>query len=210
MHSTHVQLFSELCNKGRLVAVWGKGSGTWGHQKQPGSTHFATLGVQWISPAALKKPSQAQPNYSPYVVYVEGSGTTPRDCKEHAAALAAELLLRSLCGPHSAAGGGIEAVWGNLLSNRSTMQSYTQRLAANMQLAQQQQGQDGHSLPPDAQPYAAPPDLYEAAGFASVSAGGQQQPGPPPFQPRKPEPWQIQVRREPFSVQEAGTLTDSG
>ena len=215
------QLFSELCNKGRLTASWGLGS-RGRSSLLPHCSHTATVGVQRVTAAA-----HTQQDSSPYVVFVEGGGSSVRDAKEHAAALAAEQLLRSLC--HS--GGSVESVWGNILSRApGAMQAYGRRLASNLQLAAGQplpleQMTSGYPAGP------VPHGVMPTSGTAYYLSGQQQQYNPSQQQynpsqqqqytlsqqqqydpqqwhqqqqpqqqmalplPRKgPEPWQLQVR----------------
>lgn len=194
------QLFSELCNKGRLAASWGLGS-RGRSSLHPHCSHTATVGVQRVTAGATTR------GPSPYVVFVEGGGSSVRDAKEHAAALAAEQLLRSLC--HS--GGSVEAVWGNILSRSpGAMQQYGRRLASNLQVAAGQPLPPAHLTgPPAAGPalYGAPPSVgtpYYPPGpqqlYDQQQWHQQQQPQmllPLPLHRKGPEPWQQQVRLVP-------------
>ena len=127
---TLLQLFCDLCNKGRLVATWDLGE----HGRStllPHCDFSATVGVR-RAPAAG---ASTQGSSAPYEVSAEGGGSSVRDAKEHAAALASEQLLRRL----SDSGASVETVWGKILSQAlDAMQAYNRRLASNLLLARQQ------------------------------------------------------------------------
>ena len=199
---TLLQLFCDLCNKGRLVATWDLGE----HGRStllPHCDFSATVGVR-RAPAAG---ASTQDSSAPCVVSAEGGGSSVRDAKEHAAALASEQLLRRL----SDSGASVETVWGKILSQApDAIQAYSRRLASNLILARQQgtvmfQAAPTEALHEAAAPLRAmhnPPGLPQQQQQCDEQSSGtasddddddaKRQRGaslPPPLQP-----WQLQVR----------------
>ena len=178
--------------------------------------HWASLGVRPEGSTAITTAGGSTVQASPYdTVYIEAaSGSSSRDAKEHAAALAAERLLRGLCGGRpTASGRSVESVWGNILSRSpGAMAQYECLLLTNLRLVK------GRSLGPpsgtsQAQGASGPQHNDSMGGFppAPMLQGlqnhhhhhhqqqQQQHIGslpPPPIlrlKPPKPEAWQLQV-----------------
>ena len=189
------------------MASWGvrRGSG-----RMKPEVHWASLGVRPGGSTALTTAGGLTVRASPYdTVYIEAaSGSSSRDAKEHAAALAAERLLRGLCGGRpTASGRSVESVWGSILSRSpGAMAQYECRLLTNLRLV------GGRSLGPpsgtsQAQGASGPQPSDSMGGFppAPMLQGlqnhhQQQHIGslpPPPIlrlKPPKPEAWQLQVK----------------